>query len=295
MRTDPRRTDKPRAEPSPTVRALFISCSTAGRIAPPSLATGMTAIRNSDRDDSQRRIAFDGCFNFRDLGGYEAGDGRAVMPRRLYRADGPHALTDADAVKLRGLGLVTVIDLRTAQEAQERGRYLTTLGDVVEHHLPMIDVLPDTHELPEWIDPDVVARQYRNMLEHGSTAIATALVILSDPSAYPAMFHCSAGKDRTGILAAFVLGIAGVADDVIVDDYALSATAMQQLIEHYQRSHPDAREQLARVAPAMVAAHPEAMAAFVEGIRSDYGSFDGLAAAIGAPDAPARIRAAILS
>ena len=96
------------------------------------------------------------------------------MPRRLYRADGPHALTDADAVKMRSLGLVTVIDLRTAQEAQDRGRYVTTLGDVVEHHLPMIDVLPDTDELPDWIDPDVVARQYRNMLEHGSTAIATA-------------------------------------------------------------------------------------------------------------------------
>jgi protein-tyrosine phosphatase len=243
----------------------------------------------------ERRIAFEGCFNFRDLGGYESADGRSIRPRHLYRADGPHALTATDAVKLRGLGLVTVIDLRTAQEAQDRGRYVTTLGDVVEHHLPMIDVLPDTAELPEWIDPEVVARQYRNMLEHGSTAVATALTILSDPRAYPAMFHCSAGKDRTGILAAFVLGIAGVADHAIVADYALSATAMQQLIEYYRREYPDTHEQLARVAPAMVAAHPEAMAAFVAGIRRDYGSFDGLATAIGAPDAPVRIRAAILA
>jgi protein-tyrosine phosphatase len=289
MRTDPVHTDKLRAEPSSPVRALFISCSTAGGIAPPSLGSGMTASMD------ERRIAFEGCFNFRDLGGYEAGNGRSITPRRLYRADGPHALTEADAVKMRGLGLVTVIDLRTAQEAQDRGRYVTTLGDVVEHHLPMIDVLPDTDELPEWIDPEVVAGQYRNMLEHGSPAVAAALTILSDPSAYPAMFHCSAGKDRTGILAAFVLGVAGVADDTIVADYALSATAMQQLIAHYQREYPDAHEQLARVAPAMVAAHPEAMAAFVGGIRRDYGSFDGLAAAIGAPDAPARIRAALLS
>ena len=109
------------------------------------------------------------------------------------------------------------------------------------------------------------------------------------------MFHCSAGKDRTGILAALVLGIAGVDDHIIVSDYALSARAMQHLIEHYRRAYPDAHEQLARVAPAMVAAHPEAMAAFVEGIRRDHGSFDRLAAAIGAPDAPARIRAAILA
>ncbi len=250
---------------------------------------------DSGRDDSQRRIVFEGCFNFRDLGGYETGDGRFVTPRHLYRADGPHALTAADAVKLHGLGLATVIDLRTAQEAEDRGRYVTTLGDVVEHHLPMIDVLPDTDELPDWIDPEVVAAQYRSMLDQGSQAVATALTILSDPSAYPAMFHCSAGKDRTGILSALVLGMAGVADHTIVADYALSAFAMRQLIEHYERAYPDAHEQLARVAPAMVAAHPEAMAAFVEGIRRDHGSFDGLAAAIGAADAPARIRAAILS
>jgi protein-tyrosine phosphatase len=245
--------------------------------------------------ESGRQIVFDGCFNFRDLGGYEIGDGRSVTPRRLYRADGPHALTDADAVKMRGLRLATVIDLRTAQEAHDRGRYVTTLGDVVEHHLPMIDVLPDADELPGWIDPEVVARQYRSMLDRGSPTIAAALTILSDPSAYPAMFHCSAGKDRTGILAAVVLGLAGVPDDTIVADYALSANAMEHLIDYYKRMHPDADEQLTRLAPAMVSAHPDAMAEFLEGIRRDFGSFDGLAAAVGAPDAPERIRAAIVS
>ena len=243
----------------------------------------------------ERNISFEGCFNFRDLGGYETVDGSWVTPQRLYRADGPHALTVADAEKMRGLGLVTVIDLRTAQEAEDRGRYVTTLAGIVEHHLPMIDVLPDADELPDWIDPEVVADQYRSMLDQGSPTVGAALRLLCDAAAYPAMFHCSAGKDRTGILSAILLGLLGVPDDTIVADYALSGSAMQQLIEYYKRAHPDATEQLSRLAPAMVAAHPEAMRAFIDGVRRDYGSFDDLAVAVGAADAPERIRDIVLA
>jgi protein-tyrosine phosphatase len=243
----------------------------------------------------ERQIGFEGCFNFRDLGGYRTIDGRWLLPQRMYRADGPHALNPADVDKLRALELSTVIDLRTPQEVLDRGCYLAMLSDAVEFHLPLIDVLPDPDELPNWLDPDVVACQYRNMLDQGEEAIAEALAILSDPSAYPAMFHCSAGKDRTGVLAAVLLGVLGVPDEVIVADYALSAGAMHLLIEHYKQSYPDAGEQLARVAPAMVAAHPEAMAAFVEGVRRDYGTFDDYANAIGVGSAPRYIRTAVLT
>jgi protein-tyrosine phosphatase len=244
--------------------------------------------------DFERQVVFEGCFNFRDLGGYQTGDGRWVQPRKLYRADGPHAFSAEDAVKLRALGLVTVIDLRTPHETEARGRYVAMLADIVEYHLPMIDVLPDADALPDWIDPQVVATQYRNMLDRGSETIAEAFTILADPAAAPAMFHCSAGKDRTGVLAAVLLGVLGVPDHTIVADYALSGAAMHKLIDYYKRSYPDAGERLTRIAPAMVAAHPDAMAAFIEGIRRDYGSFDELAVAIGAGDAPRRIRDAVL-
>ncbi len=70
---------------------------------------------------------------------------------------------------------------------------------------------------------------------------------------------------------------------------------MQQLIDYYKRAHPDATEQLTRLAPAMVAAHPEAMAAFLEGVHREHGSFDDLAAAIGVRDAPERIRHNVLA
>ena len=245
--------------------------------------------------DFERQIPFEGCFNFRDLGGYGTIRGRHVRTGRLYRADGPHALSADDVDKLHGLHLATVVDLRTQREASERGRYVAVLPGVVEHHLSMIDVLPDADTLPDWIDPRVVAAQYRNMLDHGSAAIAQALEILSDPGAYPAVFHCSAGKDRTGVLAALLLGLLGVPDETIVADYALSATAMHKLIAFYVGAYPDAGDRLARVAPAMVAAHPESMAEFVAGIRRDYGGFEEYAEAIGAGRAAPAIRAALLA
>jgi len=243
----------------------------------------------------ERRIAFEGCFNFRDLGGYRTIDERWLLPQRIYRADGPHRLTTTDIATLRALDLATVLDLRTPQEVEERGCYLALLADAVEYHLPLLDVLPDPEQLPEWIDPAVVAHQYRTMLDQGEEPIAEALAILSDPSAYPAMFHCSAGKDRTGVLAAVLLGVLGVPDEVIITDYALSADAMHNLIDHYRQMYPDAGEQLARVAPAMVAAHPDAMRSFIAGVRRDYGTFDGYANAIGVGSAPRYIRTAVLT
>lgn len=245
--------------------------------------------------DFERHVAFTGCFNFRDLGGYRTSDGRWTRPQFLYRADGPHALDDTDVTRLSTLSLSTVFDLRTPLEVEQRGCYSSVVSDLVEYHLPMIDVLPDADELPEWIDPAVVAGRYRDMLDEGQDTVAEILAVLSDPSVYPAMFHCSAGKDRTGVVAAVLLGVLGVPDDAIVADYALSAAAMRRLVEYYQSTYPDAAEQLARLVPAMVAADPRAMTGFINGIRRDYGGFDGYAAAIGVGSALQYIRRVTLT
>ena len=241
-----------------------------------------------------RRLAFEGCFNFRDLGGYRTADGRVVRPQRLYRADGPHALTDADVQQLGSLELATILDLRTLEELG-RGRYITHVSDVIDYHLPMLDVVPDTDDLPKWVDASVVANRYRTMLDNAQANVAEILAVLSDPNAYPAMFHCSAGKDRTGVIAALLLGMLGVPDETIVADYALSATAMHQLVAYYKRTYPDSVELLERLAPAMVAAEPDTMRALIDGIRRDFGSFDGYAEALGVGSAPTHLRAALLA
>src|SRR5204862_328145 len=79
-----------------------------------------------------------------------------------------------------------------------------------------------------------------------------ALTVLVEHDAYPAVFHCSAGKDRTGILAAIVLGLLGVPDDVIVADYTLSAAAMERMIAYFRAEKPDRAEALESYAPALV-------------------------------------------
>ncbi len=147
-----------------------------------------------------RVLEFEGCFNFRDVGGYPTVDGRWVRPQYLYRADGPHTLTARDESLLRALGLRTVLDLRTTEEGEERGSYATHVDDVIVYRLPMLDALPGMDDLARWTNPNAMADRYREMLDAAPESVAEALAILSDPSAYPALVHCTAGKDRTGIL-----------------------------------------------------------------------------------------------
>src|SRR4029077_17029923 len=107
-------------------------------------------------------------------------------------------------------------------EVDLRGRIAWPSPSLGYHHLPLVDVLPDRKGMPSWIDTAFVAARYREMLARGTDSVAEGFAGLPDPSAYPAVLHCAAGKDRTGIVSALVLGLLGVADEDIVADYALS-------------------------------------------------------------------------
>ena len=120
-------------------------------------------------------------------------------------------------------------------------------------------------------------------------AIAQAITILATPASLPAMFHCSAGKDRTGVLAALLLGALGVPDETIVADYSLSRDAMERMLVWLQERAPDP-ETLARFAPTIRAAEPVTMEVFLAGFREQYGTFDDYFASLGLADAVATFR-----
>jgi protein tyrosine/serine phosphatase len=249
-------------------------------------------------EDPVRRLLLEGAWNFRDLGGYPARDGRRVRWRRLFRADGLDRLTAADLRHIEQLRLRTVIDLRTGDEVA-RGRIATTEGEVSWHHLPMLDVLPPRQRYDDWVQPAHVAAQYLGMISTG-TGAATArsfLRLVCDPERYPLVFHCFAGKDRTGILTALVLGLLGVADEDIAADYALSAAAMHHLLawlrSQYQEGAPELVE-LESSSAAIVAAEPETMAEFLGQFRDVYGSFEAFAASAGYPEAAERLAGILL-
>ncbi|HXQ91079.1 MAG TPA: tyrosine-protein phosphatase [Acidimicrobiales bacterium] len=235
-----------------------------------------------------------GCDNFRDLGGYATTDGRRTRWRRLFRADGLSQLTDEDHRVLVDLGIGTVIDLRTPLEAETRGRFSPTVDAVGYHHLPLTDTLPGEEQAPDWGDAAFVTARYRRMLSEGTAVIVEAVRLLADPANLPAVFHCSVGKDRTGVLAAVVLGFLQVPEATIVEDYALSRAAMLDILGRLRREFPDATDIVERYAPVILSVQPAAMRGLLAGVVEDYGSFDELARSLAITDEVARLRAALL-
>ena len=180
-----------------------------------------------------RSIELTSVFNFRDLGGYETADGRTVQWRRIFRADGLGRLTDEDLDVLRPLGLRTVVDLRTARELDHRGRFPVESYPVAFHHLSVLDTTWDRDAAHRENLPatEFLHRAYRRMLVDGGSRFAAAFDVLAAPDALPAVFHCAAGKDRTGLLAALLLGALGVGHDDVVSDYVLTQETMERIIE----------------------------------------------------------------
>jgi protein-tyrosine phosphatase len=231
-------------------------------------------------EHEERAIPFEAVFNFRDLGGYQGADGRTVRWRTLFRADGLNRLTDVEVARVRSLGIVTVMDLRTPEEITNHGRF-AELETVTFHHLPVFDVVPDWSDLPGSMAPGFLADRYAEMLDGGAGAVAGVLRLLTKPETLPAVFHCAAGKDRTGIVAALVLSLLGVDRATVVVDYALSHEPMARMDQWILRKNPDYAERLAARPVAVAEARPETMERFLAALDVTYGSVAGLAEHLG--------------
>jgi protein-tyrosine phosphatase len=239
----------------------------------------------------ERLIALEGAVNFRDLGGYDAGDGLRTRWRTLFRADGLGDLTDADFVTMRGLGIRTVIDLRSAEEL-ERGRFDVGAHPATFHHFPVIEQLPDADAFDK--QPGLLGTQYLDMVRDAGSAFVSVLEILAAPGSLPAVFHCTAGKDRTGVLSAIVLSLLGVDEPTVVADYALSGDAMTRLRAKIIVKYPDSRETIENLTD-VFSADPAQMEALLDYLRATYGSVGAYVAGLGAgPELVAALRAALL-
>lgn len=226
----------------------------------------------------ERCLRYEGCFNFRGLGGYPTIDGKRVRWERLYRSDALDRLSPPARERLAELGLRTIIDLRTLEEVAQHGSFRGEVLSLIQS--PMPDMLPPREALPGLLEAAFVAGRYHDMLEKGQDSICEVLAVLTDPSVYPVAFHCREGRDRAGILAAIVLGILGVPDEIIVNDYMLSREAMVRRQEWLTQEYPSARGDVAGYGAAESAVMPESMAGFIAILRAVHGSFHGYAEAI---------------
>jgi protein-tyrosine phosphatase len=238
-----------------------------------------------------RMITLEGAVNFRDLGGYGAGDGLQTRWRTLFRADGLGELTDGDLSVLRQLGIRTVIDLRSGSEL-ERGRFDVEAHPVAFHHFPFIDELPDAQDFDR--KPGLLGTQYLEIVRDAGGQILAALDVLALPDALPAVFHCTAGKDRTGVLSAVVLSLLGVDEATVVADYALSGAAMLALRAKLIAKYPEGRETLENI-DEVFSADPVQMERLLDHLEEEYGSVAAYVDGLGAgPGLVESLRAALL-
>jgi protein-tyrosine phosphatase len=245
-----------------------------------------TAVDMAIVDAPQRLVGLEGVHNFRDLGGYEMADGRTIGWGRLFRADGLYRVTESDLDMIDALGIRTVVDLRSSPELDQHGHFPFERYPVSFHHLPIIDATWQRDDMPDVPETeqgsiDFLTWAYSDMLEAGADRFAHAFQVLTVPGSGPAVFHCAAGKDRTGILAALILGGLGVDHDVIVADYALTAAAMVRLRLWVQDNHPATAARMADAPSFMLAAHPTAMRVTIDTMVAAHGSIRGYLSSIG--------------
>lgn len=243
-----------------------------------------------------RHIRLDGPANFRDLGGYPTVDGRQLRAGRVFRSDSLSHMSADDVRRVaEELGVVTVVDLRARHEVETFGHGPLGTRGVVVHHLPIVDETRRS-ATDEPIDPATLGldRIYALMLDRFGDRFAAVLRIVANPANQPVVFHCAAGKDRTGLTAALLLGAVGVDDDTIAADYAITAEHMDELLLRHRARGPEGNEHSA-VPPSLFAAEASVMRAVLAGLRVTHGSAAGYLVAHGLePDAIASLRASLL-
>lgn len=169
-------------------------------------------------------LAIDGLINLRDLGGLPTASGTTTLPGRLLRSESPHSLSDSGLRELLDLGIGAVVDLRTTSEREQRPSPLTEAG-VHTSHAP---IFTDDEDYPDHLT--TAAEVYCWWLRERQNGVAAAMSAVADAPSAPILVHCHAGKDRTGVVIALVLRLAGVGIDDIADDYAVSGVQLADML-----------------------------------------------------------------
>ena len=223
-------------------------------------------------DYLERHFSFEGCFNFRDIGGYLNQDGRRVKKGLYFRAGRQDRMTDKDLAQLSELNISTQIDLRKQEEVLDQGRGpLEAMGA----NYINIAVIPEggSDKLNKLVgDTGISGKRYLGYLEFGPTSWLRLFGILADGENLPVLLHCTAGKDRTGVSTAFLLSVLGVSRDVIEADYLLTNLDTERQADFIETTvgYPEGYDRQKMITIAGVP--QDAMKDFLDGVESKWGS-----------------------
>ncbi|GIW05743.1 MAG: protein-tyrosine-phosphatase [Dehalococcoidia bacterium] len=233
-----------------------------------------------------RHLQLDGVRNLRDIGGYPTRDGRHTRWGTVYRADSPHRLTVDGRRFLIEKGVRAFIDLRRPSE-MATAPYAFDADGLITVALPIFDDAPAT-------GPRSLEEVYRHMLIERQDRLALILRRLAD--SLPAVVHCTAGKDRTGIVIALVLSLAGVPDELIAEDYALTSAAQSDGYWDEARQRAAAAGIPWEEYQQLLICPPELMLSTLAFVRDEFGDTLAYLRRAGLTDDElARLRAAIVA
>jgi len=228
-------------------------------------------------------IDLDGAVNVRDVGGLPTTDGGETVPGRLLRADNLQNLSPADIEQLvHNIGLTTVVDLRSAFELASEGPAPldSTPGVRHAHH----SIVPEVGGVSEVVATALLARReedlrrypndrwcghYLGYLEERPHEVTGAMRSIAR-SGGAAIVHCAAGKDRTGVIVALALSVAGVTEEAIVADYVATGERARPIYERLLAS-PTYHDDISRSSVESHVPRPETMARFLTVVEARHG------------------------
>ncbi|KAI0941349.1 hypothetical protein AcV7_002949 [Taiwanofungus camphoratus] len=227
-------------------------------------------------------VTISGVHNVRDLGWYSSTTypGLMTKPRFLFRSSEVSSITEEGKAQLTGLGISKVFDLRSDTEIE---RYETPSPDIQGVEVVRVPVFKTEDYSPEMMakryelyasgKTEAFMELYSQILDNGGSAFGAILRHVRDRPTEGSIFHCTAGKDRTGVLAAILLKLAGVNDDQIAEDYALTRVgrepARQVVMARLAKVPMFASNSAAALN--MFTCRPQTMFAFLELLQSRYG------------------------
>lgn len=221
---------------------------------------------------AERHLPMTGGFNFRDLGGFKTTDGRYVKWGKIIRSDDLFHLTDADLTYLSSLPLISVVDFRSETEVQQAP---DKLPESVTSYYPysispgnLSSASMDMSSL-ESLKGDTVMMQINEMLVSDTASIKRYrdyFALLQNEKNVPLLFHCSAGKDRTGMAAALTLFALGVDEETIMKDYLSSNEYLGDKYGEYIAKYPALKS--------LFEVRPKYIQAGIQWAKNEYGSME---------------------